>query len=256
MENEQRQVALSPERAALKSLMQTVSTCDAMLQRENAVLRAQIHDLTELLAVIDLFELQDVHLEAVRDRIFRRDIAPDRELLQVYRMERQLQHQDLDEALSGEATQKTSGVIDTGKAGGVPEHLKSRSSVEIEVMALQQRVEVLEREMVGLQLHQELLSETTSWSSWSAARVEDDRTAHIEEAESSSSSTGSPTSELNAQHRAEVDRLVEEEEQFSFAEGWQENASTIHEQHQRNIGPHADLDVWDALEVKGFSVNE
>ncbi|KAE9005839.1 hypothetical protein PR003_g17293 [Phytophthora rubi] len=215
--------------------MQTASTYDTMLQRENAALRAQVHDLTELLAAFDLSELHDVHLEAVRDRVFRREIAPDRELLQVYHVERQLQQQALYEALGGGATEKISNVSDNGKSREVPGQLETSSSVEVDVKALQQRVKVLEREVVGLQLHHELLSETTTWSSWSTVDSDDDQTAQVEDAESSSHPTRSAMLELDAHHRAEVDRLVEQEEQASFGEECEDATGTIREQQQQIV---------------------
>ncbi|EGZ26888.1 hypothetical protein PHYSODRAFT_320763 [Phytophthora sojae] len=206
--HEQKKVDVSVVRGGLKSLMQTVSTYDAMLQRENAALRAQVLDLTELLAAFDLSELHDAHLEALRDLVFQRDIAPDRELLQVYRVERQLQEQALYEVLGGEATKKISAVSKDGKAGEVPGRFLSSSSIEVDVKTLLERVEVLEREVVGLQLHRELLSERTMGSSWST--LDDDE---LEDTESPPPPIDCVTLELDAQHRAEVDRLVKQEEQ-------------------------------------------
>ncbi|KAG3120894.1 hypothetical protein PI124_g870 [Phytophthora idaei] len=146
------------QRQRLMDYVQTASTCDALYQRENAALRAQVHDLTELLAAFDLCEIEDAHLEAVRDRAFSRDVAPDAELLQVYRVERQLQQATLLNELDDELPQQPSAANDRERVGGAPQQFESSSSAEsCDGGSLQLRVEILEREMANLHLRHDLL---------------------------------------------------------------------------------------------------
>ncbi|RLN50819.1 hypothetical protein BBJ29_002315 [Phytophthora kernoviae] len=91
-----------------KDFVQTVAVCDELQQRKNAALRAQVHDLTELLAGYDLASLQNTHLEIVRDRAYRRDIAPDGDLLRVYQSERRSATMLGDVTSDGEAVQMDS----------------------------------------------------------------------------------------------------------------------------------------------------
>ncbi|KAL3669665.1 hypothetical protein V7S43_005048 [Phytophthora oleae] len=138
----------------LKEFLQTVSTCDDLHRQENAVLREQVHDLTELLAAFNLCEIEDAHLEAVRDRAFRRDIAPESELLEVYQLERQLQQQALLSALNEERG-ASSG---RRKESEQLESVASASKRDFE--ALQRRVGGLEQNVANLRLRHDLLLET------------------------------------------------------------------------------------------------
>eukprot|EP00644_Phytophthora_capsici_P015952 jgi/Phyca11/572766/estExt2_Genewise1.C_PHYCAscaffold_490255 len=82
---------------------------------------------------------------AVRDRAFRRDIAPESELLEVYQVERQLQQQALLSALN-----TTDGRRKEGES--------SASKHDVDV--LQRRVVGLEQDVANLCLRHELLLET------------------------------------------------------------------------------------------------
>ncbi|GMF56810.1 unnamed protein product [Phytophthora fragariaefolia] len=221
---------LLPPPEQLKSFMWTVSTCDAMFQRENAVLRAQVRDLTELLTAFDLCKLKDAHLKVVRDRTLRRDTALDRELLQVYRKEQQLQLQALHEALDGKLSKRSSGV-GFGKAEKFPG--QRIPSVEAEIKALRLRVEMLELEVANLHMQHELRSEATAWSGYSTAESEDGHTFQVDEPKYPSPSSATAAVELDAQHQAEVERLVQLEERASVGEEDAESARTIHKQQQQ-----------------------
>ncbi|KAF4147726.1 hypothetical protein GN958_ATG03081 [Phytophthora infestans] len=149
-----------PPRQRFMEFMQTVSTCDALCERENAALRAQVHDLIELLAAFDLCEIVDAHLSAVRERAFSRDIAPDAALLQVYRMERQLQQTAILNRLDGEFNERE-------LVSGLSEQVESSLSFESSLSSgkrdggsLQLRVGILEREVANLHLRQDLLLKT------------------------------------------------------------------------------------------------
>ncbi|ETI50823.1 hypothetical protein L914_05524 [Phytophthora nicotianae] len=135
-----------PQRQRFMEFVQTASTCDALCQRENAALRAQVHDLSELLAAFDLCEIEDAHLSAVRDRAFSRDITPDAELLQVYRVERQLQ--------------QAAVLNDLEQPSAASEQDESSSNAESVGGSLQLRVEILELEVANLHLRHDLLLET------------------------------------------------------------------------------------------------
>ncbi|KAH7474055.1 hypothetical protein KRP22_005174 [Phytophthora ramorum] len=142
--------ASSPRRR-FHSYVRTVSACDDILERENAVLRAHVHDLTELLAAFDLCELQDGHLKAVRDRAFRRDIAPERELLQVHHFERWQQQEVLLRVLNAKQDVES----DSGKTSKALDEI-SRVH-ERDLAFLRQRVDVLERDVGNLRQRNELL---------------------------------------------------------------------------------------------------
>ncbi|KAG1695613.1 hypothetical protein DVH05_019353 [Phytophthora capsici] len=148
----------------LKEFLRTVSTCDDLYRQENAVLREQVHDLTELLAAFDLCEIEDAHLMAVRDRAFRRDIAPESELLEVYQVERQLQQQALLSALN-----TTDGRRKEGES--------SASKHDVDV--LQRRVVGLEQDVANLCLRHELLLETAPRLMFPAVQENSSKDQHV-----------------------------------------------------------------------------
>ncbi|ETP48502.1 hypothetical protein F442_05760 [Phytophthora nicotianae P10297] len=143
-----------PQRQRFMEFVQTASTCDALCQRENAALRAQVHDLSELLAAFDLCEIEDAHLSAVRDRAFSRDITPDAELLQVYRVERQLQ-----QAAVLNDLEQPSAANEHEHVSAASEQDESSSNAESVGGSLQLRVEILELEVANLHLRHDLLLE-------------------------------------------------------------------------------------------------
>lgn len=246
MDAEAQHGAVLLQRGLLSSFVQTISTCDALRERENAALRAQVHDLTELLAAFDLCELQNPHLINVRDRAFQRDNAPAVELLRVYNVKRQLQQEALQNALDNEQD---------GEASEIPGHIENNLSVvekpALEVESLQQRVELLERELVILQLRQELLEETTPRLECPAGDTVADPASQDEDPACPSSSAGSDTVEHD---RAEVERLVEQEERVIFEERVEETTRTMQKQQQQRI-----IDLENALATelaKNFALQQ
>jgi hypothetical protein len=146
---EYQQQASSKQRERLERFVQIVSSCDDLRDRENAALRAQVHDLTELLAAFDLCALQDAHLSAVRDRAFQRDLAPDRELLQAYFRERQVLEEELVAGMVGIAAERSS---DPGES-------ISSDVTEANTLPLPLRVELLEKDVLIVKLQNKLLEE-------------------------------------------------------------------------------------------------
>ncbi|CEG45187.1 uncharacterized protein PHALS_01502 [Plasmopara halstedii] len=130
------------------------ATCGAQYRRENAALRAQVHDLSELLAAFELCDIEDEHLKSVRDRAFQRDITPDIKVTGCNRGDCQLQQETQRRGLSGGISDYRTASEDLGKVGCF------RCTSEGEIHSLQLRVEVLERELANLDLRHNLLLTT------------------------------------------------------------------------------------------------
>ncbi|CAI5734746.1 unnamed protein product [Hyaloperonospora brassicae] len=198
------------------SFVQATSTCVDFREQENSALRAQVHDLTELLAVFNLCGLHDPHLIAVRDRAFRRDITSNLGLLQAYDTKRQM----LQESIRSEMKNKeiVEGVTREchQECSKVSECLDSGSSVldksDSALDCLYQRVELLEREVVILRLRQELLEETTPRLECPSGNVEADQTSQDQDVE-------------NEQEQRERDVLL--------SKCWDESTRTTREQQER-----------------------
>ncbi|CAH0473702.1 unnamed protein product [Peronospora belbahrii] len=160
--------------------LQTLSTSDTLREHENEVLRDQIHDLTELLAAFDLCELQDSHLITVRDRAFQRDITPDIEVYRPYDMDyhRPLEQQDIQQALNEDSSEQTRSRSCYKEPSESSECFENSSSIVLDMDSLQQRMELLEREVIILRLRQELSEETTSKLQWSAVNIEASHASH------------------------------------------------------------------------------
>ncbi|GMF65402.1 unnamed protein product [Phytophthora lilii] len=217
------------QRKDFKSFMETVLTCERLLQKENTALRAQVHDLTELLANYDLCELHDAHLTIVRDRAFGRDIAPDRELLQVYLLEQQVQSRTLLSTLNVGPSEQYCAANEVGHVSGHRESSVSAEHHALEVMSLRDRVGVLEREVVSLQLRHKSLEEATLRLACAVANEVDQE----EDAERPSPHTSSKYVQLDTEHQAAVNHLVELDERAIFDEGYSSSARTIREQQER-----------------------
>ncbi|KAG7386146.1 hypothetical protein PHYPSEUDO_000578 [Phytophthora pseudosyringae] len=197
--NPERPRGVPSQRQQWEDFVQFVSTCEALHEREKAALRAQVHDLTELLAAFDLCEIEDVHLSAVRDRAFRRDIAQDAEL----RLE------TLVRELEEEPTQQTSAANDHGiQASDVPGQLDGSLSVsKRQVASLQLRVEGLERDVANLRLRHDLILETAPGLKHPAVKTDADTDASCPQP-----CAGNDIIEMDAQRRAEADTILEKHE--------------------------------------------
>ncbi|RQM17327.1 hypothetical protein DD237_001094 [Peronospora effusa] len=201
------------QRERFGSFVETISTYDALCEQENLALRAQVHDLTELLAAFDFCELQNPHLIAVRDRAFQRDFIPDEELLRVCCMERQLQQESIQHALEDELAEQDMANCPHGQSSEVSECLENHSSIVEEIDGLQQRIELLEQEVTILHLRQELSEETTSRSQWRVATVDGDQASQDQDTK---------------KDQEQRDRHVSEEQ-------WEETTRTIQEQKERIV---------------------
>uniref|UniRef100_M4BIM2 Uncharacterized protein n=1 Tax=Hyaloperonospora arabidopsidis (strain Emoy2) TaxID=559515 RepID=M4BIM2_HYAAE len=169
------------------SFVQIISICDDLRKQENSALRAQVHDLTEMLAAFNLCELQDPHLIAVRDRAFQRDITPEVDLLEFFSTERKLLHEVIQSAVEdGDLKEDIASKLH-GECRKVSECLEPSSSVadksDLELECLHQRVELLEREVVILRLRQELLEETTPRIECPSVKIDDDQDIKQEQKE-------------------------------------------------------------------------
>ncbi|TDH69157.1 hypothetical protein CCR75_006961 [Bremia lactucae] len=140
--------AIPPLHQRFQDYLQTNKACEKLYQRQVAALRAQLHDLSELLAAFELCDIKDTHLKTVRDRAFHRDIGFDTKKLELCLAERQLQEEILETEFS-----KHPNSMSTNEASGL---MDTNSDIE----SLQLRVEVLEREVAHLHLRHELLFET------------------------------------------------------------------------------------------------
>ncbi|CAI5718711.1 unnamed protein product [Peronospora destructor] len=189
------------QRERFCSFVEIISTCDALREQENSALRAQVHDLTELLAAFDLCELQNSHLIAVRDRAFQRDFTPDEELLRVCCTERQLQQDSIQHALDQNPHDLSSEV---------PGCLENNSSVVVEIEGLQQRIELLEQEVILLHLRQELSEETTSRLQWPVANVDGDHASHDQDVKTDQEQRDRRVCE---QHCEETTRTIQDQKE-------------------------------------------
>ncbi|KAI9907735.1 hypothetical protein PsorP6_016575 [Peronosclerospora sorghi] len=152
-------------------ILDFIRTREALRDEESSALRDQVYDLTELLAAFDLCELHDPHLIAVRDRAFQREITADIELpIQVQSLRRELQQLVTPDVLITGSIEQTVGNIDTQ----VPEYSDDVRKTDSKVEFLQERIELLERDIVILRLRQELLEETTPRLESATANYEDD----------------------------------------------------------------------------------
>uniref|UniRef100_A0AAV1U6J3 Uncharacterized protein n=1 Tax=Peronospora matthiolae TaxID=2874970 RepID=A0AAV1U6J3_9STRA len=168
------------------SFVQIISICDDLREQENSALRAQVHDLTEMLAAFNLCELQDPHLIAVRDRAFQRDITPEVGLLEFFSTKRRLLQEVIQSAVDGDLKEDIASKLH-GECRKVSECLEPGSSVadesDQELECLHQRVELLEREVVILRLRQELLEETTPRIECPSVKIDADQDIKHEQRE-------------------------------------------------------------------------